>query len=354
MGTRPEIIRLSVLLKAFENYGIDNFTIYTNQNFHESLSTIFIEELGVKIDHFIDKCPNTDLKKWIENLNFNIEKLIKEYRPDFFLVLGDTNSALSAFVAKKYEIPIVHLESGNRSFDMKMPEERNRIQIDHISDFLLPYTENSKENLIREGVDEKKIFVSGNPIVDVLSEYSGKIKKSKILKELNLKPQEYFLVTIHRNENTENNLILKNIVEGINLVSNHYHMPVIWGMHPRTNSKIQDSNLVFDKNVKILSSFDFFNFVMLEQNAYMILTDSGTVQEEASLFNVPTVTVRNSTERPETIWCKSNILSGTENPNKILEATKVMAVADKNWISPYIKDGGFSNRVINFLKNTFK
>ncbi|MFA5230466.1 MAG: UDP-N-acetylglucosamine 2-epimerase (non-hydrolyzing) [Candidatus Paceibacterota bacterium] len=260
----------------------------------------------------------------------NVEKIILTEHPDVFLILGDTYSGLSVDVAKKYQIPIVHMEAGNRSFDMNMPEEQNRIHIDHQSNYLLPYTNSSKENLLKEGMDEHNIFVFGNPIVDVLNYYKNKIDNSGILSRLELKPKDYFLVTIHRAENTNDLTILTNILNGLNLISVQFNKKIIWGIHPRTKSKMSGVNVTLQENIKIYDSFDFFDFVKLEKNAYLILTDSGTVQEEASLFNVPTVTIRENTERPETITCGSNILSGTKNADNILKTVKLMSRKQTN------------------------
>lgn len=353
MGTRPEIIRLSVLLKDIKNSGIDNVVVYTNQNFNDNLSTIFLKELDVAIDYFIDKLDSFDPRIWTQHMYTNIEKIILKENPDVFLILGDTYSGLSVDVAKKYQIPIVHMEAGNRSFDINMPEEQNRIHIDHQSNFLLPYTNISRENLLKEGIDDHNIFVFGNPIVDVLNYYKDHIDNSSILNRLKLEPKDYFLVTIHRAENTNDPIILTNILNGLNLISEHFNKKIIWGIHPRTKSKMSELSVALQKNIKIYDSFDFFDFVKLEKNAYLILTDSGTVQEEASLFNVPTVTIRENTERPETITCGSNILSGTKNADNILKTVKLMLEKSPNWTSPYINDYNLSTKIINFLKNTF-
>lgn len=349
LGTRPEIIRLSVLLHDLKQAKIQNTVVFTNQNATDSLSTVFIDELGVEVDYYVPKLTPSTSGEWIGHLFKEIDRIIQQEKPDVFLVLGDTHSALSAIIAGHYNLPIIHMEAGNRSFDMRMPEEKNRKIIDHISTYLLPYTEMSKHNLISEGISEENIYVFGNPITDVLKANDLKINGSTILERLGIKEKEYLLVTLHRSENVDNISILNNILNGLNLVAQHFDMPVIWGVHPRTQSKLKNTLVKLDDRIKLSEPFDFFDFVKLEKNAFLVLTDSGTVQEECSILMTPVATIRETTERPETIECGSNMLSGTKDPARILEVSKIMSSSSRNWISPYKNNENISKKIINFL-----
>ena len=279
-----------------------------------------------------------------------VEKLFIELRPDRVLVLGDTNSALSAIIAERMLIPVFHMEAGNRCFDLKVPEEKNRKIIDAISTIAIPYTPNSRENLINEGIPKNRIFVSGNPIYEVLMSYKDKIDRSNILSEMNLKQSEYFLVTTHRAENVDVEERLAMIMKSLELIAKEYNLPVIVIVHPRTKTKLEKFHIqIKNKSIKLMEPFGFFDFVNLEKNAKLVLTDSGTVQEECCIFNVPAVTMRDTTERPETVECKSNIVSGLV-PEDILNCTRIMIASDTNWDYPigYIDDN-VSDKIIKYL-----
>lgn len=348
LGTRPEIIRLSLILKQIQKVDIKNTVIYTGQNYDSALSNYFFKELGVKPDIFWN-IKSATVGKQIAKILENTEETILKEKPDYLLVLGDTNSALSAIIAARYHVPIIHLEAGNRCHDWLVPEEKNRVIIDHISTYLLPYTFGSKENLIKEGIDSKFIYISGNPILEVLNTYKNLIDESSILSMLSLRKQDYFLVTLHREENVDNPKVFKNIIQGLNLIAAKYKQPIIWSVHPRTQKRLQGMKVKLNKNIILHSPFDLFDFVKLEKNALCVLTDSGTVQEECSLFNVPTVTIRNTTERPETVECGSNMLSGTASAQNILKVTQVMLSRNKDWVSPYAKDTKVSEKVLKFI-----
>ena len=351
LGTRPEIIRLSLIIEKIQKAGIKNTIIYTGQNYDPALSNYFFKELGVKPDMFWNIKSGT-VGKQIAKILEQTEKTILKVRPDYLLVLGDTNSALSTIIAARYNIPIIHLEAGNRCHDWLVPEEKNRVIIDHISTYLLPYTLGSKVNLIKEGIDSKFIYISGNPILEVLDTYKNLIDSSSIMNKLNLKQQSYFLATLHREENVDNAKIFKTIIQGLNLVAAKYKQPIIWSVHPRTQKRLQGMKMKLDKNIVLHTPFDLFDFIKLEKNALCILTDSGTVQEECSLFNIPTVTIRNTTERPETVECGSNMLSGTTSAKNILKVTQTMLSRNRDWISPYIKDTKVSEKVLKFILST--
>lgn len=258
-----------------------------------------------------------------------LESIILNEKPDAFLVLGDTNSSLGAIMAKRLGIRVFHMEAGNRCYDDKAPEEVNRRIIDHSSDILLPYTERSRQNLLDEGIESKRIFVTGNPIAEVMEAYHDEIGESSILEQLKLDAKRYLLVTLHRAENVDNPERLAKFVEALNSLPEKYEMPVIWSVHPRTRQKLtQDIN----PEVRLLEPLGMFDFVRLEKNAYCVLTDSGTVQEECCIFEVPCVTLRDTTERPETIEVGSNFISGCESED-ILRGLQ-LATQPHHWHAP--------------------
>jgi UDP-N-acetylglucosamine 2-epimerase (non-hydrolysing) len=279
-----------------------------------------------------------------------LEKLFIQEKPDLVLVLGDTNSALSAILAERMGISVIHMEAGNRCFDWSVPEEKNRKIIDAISTINMPYTSQSKDNLLREGIPIQRIMVSGNPIYEVLLHYEQDIAQSRILERLGLTPNEYFLVTTHRAENVDHPGHLTEIINGLNLVAEAFGQRIICSIHPRTKSRIDsNSSLPLNPLIEFYEPFGFFDFVLLEMHTRCAITDSGTVQEECCIFHVPTVTIRNSTERPETIECGSNTITGL-NANQILEAVKLMVQLPTDWLCPqgYLETN-VSMKVIKFM-----
>jgi UDP-N-acetylglucosamine 2-epimerase (non-hydrolysing) len=334
LGTRPEIIRLSLIIKKLDKYAEKHTLVHTGQNYTSSLSDIFFQQLGIRDPDYILFDEQMSLGQQLSNMYKNLETIFVKEKPDKVLILGDTNSGLSAVLAERMGIPVFHMEAGNRCFDLEVPEEKNRRIIDSISSFNIPYTPQSKENLINEGIPRNRIIVSGNPINEVLEHFKYEIEQSKILEKLLLKEGSYFLVTIHRAENVDYEDRLLEIIKGINHVAEAYKKRVICSLHPRTKSRIQSSSAIkVHPLVEFHEPFSFFDFVKLEKSAYCVLTDSGTVQEECCLFHVPTVTIRKSTERPETIECGSNILSGIA-ANQIVDCVHIMVNLPKTWSFP--------------------
>jgi UDP-N-acetylglucosamine 2-epimerase (non-hydrolysing) len=255
-------------------------------------------------------------------------------KPDRLLILGDTNSALSAIIAKRMGIKVYHMEAGNRCFDDRVPEEINRRIIDHCSDVLMPYTERSRQNLLREGIPGDGIFVTGNPIFETLEFYKGKIDESSILTKLGLSPRGYFLVTVHRAENVDLKERLENILKALAKISAEHSMPVICSLHPHTRGKIDSFGIAIDAQaVRMIAPPGLFDFVKLEKNAFCVLTDSGTVQEECCIFGIPNVTIRDVTERPETIEAGSNMLCGND-PETIVQCVKTVTQENPSWAPP--------------------
>ncbi|MFS0764318.1 non-hydrolyzing UDP-N-acetylglucosamine 2-epimerase [Peribacillus phoenicis] len=334
LGTRPEIIRLSLIIKKLDQYADSHILVHTGQNFTTSLSEIFFQQLQVRTPDYVLLNQQQTLGEQLAAIYKNLESIILKEKPDKVLVLGDTNSGLSSILAERMGIPVIHMEAGNRCFDLEVPEEKNRKIIDAVSSLNLPYTPQSKENLLKEGIPSKRIYLSGNPIFEVLNHYNNEIEQSGILDKMNLKKEDYFLVTAHRAENVDYEDRLMEIMNGINLVAETYQKRIICSLHPRTKSRIELSpKLEVHPLIEFHEPFGFFDFVKLEKNAFCVLTDSGTVQEECCLFHVPTVTIRKTTERPETIESGSNMLSGI-NAKQIVNCVKVMVNQQKDWTFP--------------------
>ncbi|WP_260286477.1 MULTISPECIES: non-hydrolyzing UDP-N-acetylglucosamine 2-epimerase [Peribacillus] len=334
LGTRPEIIRLSLIIKKLDQYADSHILVHTGQNFTASLSEIFFQQLKVRTPDYVLLNQQQTLGEQLAAIFKKLEAILLTEKPDKILVLGDTNSGLSSILAERMGIPVIHMEAGNRCFDLEVPEEKNRRIIDAVSSFNLPYTPQSKENLLKEGIPSNKIYLSGNPIYEVLNHYDNEIEQSLILDKRNLDKEDYFLVTIHRAENVDHEDRLLEIMKGINLVAETYQKRIICSLHPRTKSRIELSpKLEVHPLIEFHEPFGFFDFVKLEKNAFCVLTDSGTVQEECCLFHVPTVTIRKTTERPETIESGSNMLSGI-NAKQIVNCVKVMVNQHKDWTFP--------------------
>lgn len=333
LGTRPELIRLSLIIRELDR-SCEHTLVHTGQNFHASLSDVFFEELGIRTpDHFLGAASQTFAEQ-LSRMFTAFDQVLEKEKPDVLLVLGDTNSGLCALLARKRGIPVYHMEAGNRCYDDRVPEELNRRVIDHSSNVLMPYTHRSKENLLREGIDNHRIFVIGNPIHEVITAYAAGVDASKIHDKLGLKACEYFLVTMHRSENVDVEGRLRNFTKALDDLQREYGLPVIVSTHPRTASRMRAFGVENPNDaIRFLDPFGFFDFIQLERNAFCVLTDSGTVQEECALFGVPNVTIRDVTERPETLECGSNILSGPE-PERVALCVKAAVKSRGNWTAP--------------------
>ena len=332
LGTRPEIIRLSRTIALLDKL-CEHVVVHTGQNHDFNLNDIFFQQLEVrKPDYFLG--ARGTFGEQIGIILMEIEKVLRTERPDKFLVLGDTNSSMAAIIAKRMAIPVYHMEAGNRCYDDRVPEEVNRRLIDHSSDVLLPYTERSRANLLREGIHGERICVTGNPIHEVIQYYDAQIKRSSILAELGLKSQQYFLVTMHREENVDVKERLSALITGLNRLQQEYEVPVIVSTHPRTKKRIEEFGMsVGNEEIRFMPPFGFFEFITLERNARCVLSDSGTVQEECAIFKVPSVTIRDVTERPETIECGSNVVSGVEADSVVRSVGHVLSLG-KEWNAP--------------------
>lgn len=333
LGTRPEIIRLSRVIALLDDL-CDHTLVHTGQNYDFNLNDVFFQQLGVReADHYLN-VQTSSFGDQIGQILSRVETILRDVQPDKFLVLGDTNSALGAIIAKRMGIPVYHMEAGNRCYDDRVPEEVNRRIIDHTSDILLPYTHRSKDNLTREGIERHRIYVTGNPIYEVLEHYKDGIDSSDIKTRLDLTAGEYFLVTMHRAENVDEEARLVGLLEGLQAVGEMYQQPVVVSLHPRTKSKLDRFNInVDDSYLRLIAPLPFFEFVHLEKYARCVISDSGTVQEECAIFGVPNVTIRDVTERAETVEVGSNILAGG-NKDDLLRAVKVVLATSQRWEPP--------------------
>ncbi len=322
MGTRPEIIRLSETIKRLDKY-TNHILVHTNQNYDYELNKVFFEELNLRDPDYLLDVKSVTIGEQIGKILTQTERVMIEEKPDAILILGDTNSALSCIVAKRLKIPIFHMEAGNRCFDERVPEEINRRIVDHTSDVNLPYTEHARRNLLREGLSPENIFVTGSPMAEILKFNMEKIEKSRILEELNLKKDNYFLISIHREENVDNLTNIKTILEALDLIAKKYGYPLVITTHPRTRRRIDELGMPDNDLFLFHKPFGIFDYVKLQKNAYCNLSDSGTIHEDAGIMGIPAVVVRESSERPEAYDAGNVILTGI-NSQQILQSIYIV------------------------------
>lgn len=332
-GTRPEIIRLSLIIRELDEY-CEQLLVHTGQNYDPNLSQLFLDELEIrKLDHHLG-IEASSFGEQAGQILAKMDELLGREKPDRLLVLGDTNSGLAAIVAARRGIPVYHLEAGNRCYDNRVPEEVNRRIIDHSSDVLLPYTHRSAANLVAEGIRRERIFVTGNPILEVLEHFDPQISSSRVLERFGLKAKGYFVVTMHRAENVDPPERLARLLGGLSRLVDEFGKPAIVSVHPRTADRIAKAGLKVDpRKLRLEKPFGLFDFIHLEKNAFGVVTDSGTVQEEACIFAIPNVTIRDVTERPETTECGSNILAGAI-PELLVNGMKLALKTGGKWEAP--------------------
>lgn len=323
VGTRPEIIRLSRVMPALDK-NFDHIIAHTGQNYNYELNEIFFQELELrKPDYYLDAAADSSAET-IGNVITLIDKLLAKVKPDAFLILGDTNSCLSAIPAKRRKIPIFHMEAGNRCFDFRVPEEINRRIVDHIADVNLTYSSIARQYLINEGIPPDLIITTGSPMKEVLDFYSAKINASNVLKKLSLRKEHYFLFSAHREENIDSDINFSKLVSTVNAIAEKFLMPVIISTHPRTQKKIDQQKIQFHKLVSILKPFGFIDYNKLQQSAKVVLSDSGTISEESSILNFPALNIREAHERPESFEEASVMMVGLDK-NRILQAVEVLS-----------------------------
>ena len=319
VGTRPEIIRLSRTMALLDK-NLNQVIVHTGQNYDYELNEIFWNELELRKPDYFLNVDTSSLGTAVGDIIRKTEEVIMLEKPDALLVLGDTNSCLAAYMAKRMHIPIFHMEAGNRSYDFNVPEEVNRRVVDHISDFNLVYTEHARRHLISEGLQHRRIYLTGSPMKEILEYYMPKIKVSKILQSLSLKINSYFIVSVHREENVDNPENLKKILHVLNTLSKEYDLPVVVSTHPRTRKRIEKlTDQELDKRILFMKPFGFLDYVYLQMNALCTISDSGTISEESSILNFPAISIRESMERPEAQDAGTIILTGF-NPQVVLDS----------------------------------
>lgn len=359
LGTRPEIIRLSRVMDRLDEY-TNHVIVHTGQNWDYELNEVFFEDLGVrKPDHFLGTGGGS-LGDTLGKILSESEKVLVEERPDAVLVLGDTNSAISAIMARRMKIPVYHMEAGNRSFDRNVPEETNRKLVDHISDFNLVYTEHARRHLLSEGIQHRRIYLTGSPMREVLDYYRERIEASEVLSRLELKERGYFIVSLHREENVDNTARLLALVDALNRIATQYEMPIIVSTHPRTRKRLDAlSDLALDDRVQWMKPFGFHDYNKLQMLAYCAISDSGTIAEESSILEFPAITPRDSIERPEGLDVGCLIMTGL-NSDAILDGIATItrgfeARHDAVQTCPIPSDyciNNTSERVVNLIVGT--
>ncbi len=350
VGTRPEIIRLSACIKACDR-SFQHVLVHTGQNWDYALNQIFFNELDIRApDHYLS-CASDTLGRTMGNILASSYDIMVNEKPDALLVLGDTNSALSAISAKRLKIPIFHMEAGNRCFDFNVPEEINRRIVDHISDVNLPYTEHARRYLIREGFAPERIFVTGSPMAEVIGQSAARIQSSNVLSALGLLPGEYFLLSAHREENIDDSENFLSLMHAVNAVAREHGIPVIYSAHPRSTAKIAMRGFDFHPLVRPLRPFGFFDYCHLQTQARCVLSDSGTLAEESALLNFPAVLLRTSTERPEALDKGSMVIGGI-TARDILQAIALATAPpeQKPPITDY-QDVNVSGKVVRLIQS---
>jgi UDP-N-acetylglucosamine 2-epimerase (non-hydrolysing) len=333
LGTRPEIIRLSRIIPKLDQH-CDHVLVHTGQNFSDNLSRVFFDELQLREPDLFLGVDTSSFGRQLATLFESFEQVLDDVRPQRVLILGDTNSGLVAFNCKRRGIPVYHMEAGNRCYDDAVPEEVNRRVIDHCSSVLLPYTERSAANLVREGIERHRIFVTGNPIHEVLVAYEADIESSDALERHDLVPQRYLLATMHRAENVDDPTVFRGLCRALADVADLFGLPLLLSVHPRIQARLS-ADAFGTADVRPVPAMPFFEFVRLQKHAALVLSDSGTVQEECAIFRVPVITIRNATERPETIEAGSNIVSSVD-PTAIVVAARYLRSLGPtgNWDPP--------------------
>ncbi len=356
VGTRPEIIRLSEVIKACDRY-FDHVLVHTGQNYDYTLNQVFFDDLGLRApDHYLDSVGD-HLGATVGNIIAKSYEVMLQEQPEALLILGDTNSALSAYSAKRLKIPIFHMEAGNRCFDQNVPEEINRKIVDHISDINLAYTEHSRRYLLSEGIRKDHVFVTGSPMAEVLHKNMASIERSTVLDELGLEPDCYILVSAHREENVDNEQTFLSLMNAINFAAETYGIPVIYSTHPRSHKRIEERMFKFHENVRMLKPFGFFDYNRLQMASFCVLSDSGTLSEESAMLGFPGILVRTSTERPE-VLDKGTVIIGGVTEHDIVQAIELARAMKANSepvvLAPDYQDQNVSVKVVKILQSYTK
>lgn len=352
VGTRPEIIRLARVISRLEvTEGIEHVLVHTGQNYDRQLNEVFFDDLGLRApDHYLG-VDTTSLGSVLGGVLVGTEKVLVDERPDAVLVLGDTNSCLATVMAKRMRIPTYHMEAGNRCFDENVPEETNRRLVDHVADFNLAYTEHARRNLLAEGLHPRRVIVTGSPMREVLEHHREEILRADVLGRLGLKADQYFLVSAHREENVDSPARLRALLACLQRVCTTYDLPVVVSTHPRTRKRLEALGETVAGDVRWLKPFGFFDYNHLQLNARCVLSDSGTISEEAAILGFPAVTLRDSIERPEALDAGSIIITGLD-PVDVVRAIAVVTEGEQGSMPAGYEVADTSDRVVRFLLST--
>ncbi len=349
LGTRPEIIRLSAVIRCADRY-FDHILVHTGQNWDKRLNDIFFEELQLRKPDYYLNAVGAHLGETMGNIIARSYEVIQKERPDAVLVLGDTNSALSAISAKRLKVPIFHMEAGNRCWDWNVPEMINRKIVDHISDINLPYTEHSRRYLLSEGLDGKTIFVTGSPMREVLRDAANGINESRVLETLGLSPRKYLLLSAHREENIDNQENFFSLMNAVNRIAERYQMPVIYSMHPRSKKYIVQRGFQFHPLVRSMEPFGFFDYNQLQKNSFCVLSDSGTLSEESAILGFPGVLLRTSTERPEVLDKGTVVIGGIQGEDVERAITLAVSMSENGEETVMAEDYADTNVSVKVIK----
>ncbi|TGK51908.1 UDP-N-acetylglucosamine 2-epimerase (non-hydrolyzing) [Leptospira kanakyensis] len=354
VGTRPELIKMSRVIAAMDKH-FNHIFVHSGQNYDYELNHVFFDDLEIrKPDYFLNVASDT-VAKTIAAVLVNIDEVLEKENPDAILIYGDTNTCLAVISAKRRKIPVFHMEAGNRCFDERVPEELNRKVVDHLSDINIVLTEHARRYLLNEGIKPETIFKSGSHMKEVLDYYAPKIKKSKILSELALSEKEYFLVSIHREENVDNESNLLEMINSLKGLALEYKIPVIVSTHPRTKKRLESLGIQSVENIQFLKPFGFLDYIFLQQNAKCVISDSGTITEEAAILKFPAITIRNTHERPEGMDTGVLILSGLkelevlESVNISISVSNQKEVKNENVFDYFVDD--VSSKIVNLVQS---
>ncbi|HMB44847.1 MAG TPA: UDP-N-acetylglucosamine 2-epimerase (non-hydrolyzing) [Candidatus Methanoperedens sp.] len=350
LGTRPEIIKMSPVIRECQRLELDHFILHTGQHYSYNMDRVFFEELRLPDAKYNLEVGSGAQGEQTAKMMTGIEKVLMKEKPEAVLVQGDTNTVLAgALAAVKLGIKVGHVEAGLRSYDRRMPEEINRVMADHCSDQLFAPTEKCKKTLLGEGIPGSRIHVTGNTIVDAVFQNLKLAKEKNTLEGLDITPNEYFLVTAHRQENVDDPVRFAKLLKGLEKIGNEFNIPVIFPIHPRSKKRVEEFGIRTDGSIRFIDPVEFLDFLNLESGARLVLTDSGGVQEETCILGVPCVTLRDNTERPETLDVGSNMLSGTE-PEMMTGCVHRMLEKDKGWINPF-GDGKAAERIVKMMRS---
>ncbi|MDA0177905.1 MULTISPECIES: non-hydrolyzing UDP-N-acetylglucosamine 2-epimerase [Mesoflavibacter] len=330
VGTRPEIIRLACVMQALDkNDAIEHIIVHTGQNYDYELNEIFFEDLEIRKPDYFLNAAGQNATETVGNILIKIDPILEQLKPDAFLVLGDTNSCLCAIPAKKRQIPVFHMEAGNRCFDQRVPEETNRKIVDHVADINLTYSSIAREYLLREGLSPDRVIKTGSPMYEVLNKFKSKIEASNVLETLGLEKQKFFVVSSHREENINNPKNFNGLIESLNLIAEKYNYPIIVSTHPRTRNMLEAKKVKTHKNIQFLKPLGFNDYNALQMHSFAVLSDSGTISEESSILNFHALNIREAHERPEAMEEASVMMVGL-NPERIMQGLAALNAQERN------------------------